>query len=732
MAEALGVVASIVQVAGAGLQLSKTLYLYADGVATADRRLRDIAKEIKLTSCVVEELGNVFKNDETAALISNNALKTANETIRECSAVFAEIEITLKKSKKNTFGRLMLPFRDAKIELLRSHIDKLKSTLQLLMQVLTHAYHVASQKLDRETEAKEREEIRQLLQRRNDCTEKYERSLRSFDGDIRRTTDDTTQSATDNADVHSFHDSGVSVAAIGRSMTATALASCVQHVRSLLKDLETLQENLRASSNGDDQSQHYQNLTNSYLRARGSLDHVLAGSMQKSNDKADCARRDDESYAPRRVHGSTSRSRSREGRRSEKWEQAAKASRVAQAVEAFRSRNTGAWTSARSQRLATSAIGAAGIEGLIDRDLEKHEKRHVAESALGGLLANRVANGSRSRSRVRQGRSTAQSRSRSRSLFPRSRSRSRRGAWTSDHLPRDRDGNRAIDRLEDLEPPPPQRRVMDLQPALNKAAAPMVVSPKPSPSPLIYDRPNVDFTPFGDDIFADHQAASLGKKKQRGDDLNYRGSASVHDTQGVNGPHTGQDVSDIRRHPRKALVQTEGSSFEPDKNASDSEPAPDGLLDSTLPKDHIRGFVDERWELGERNSVSTPPAAKSSPSPPRIRPPITYGEGIPLGQFNASSSNVLEEKSQYAASQSELVHGHRRRHYSDRIDIASDDSDEEAAAGWAAIRMAEERERSEIEEPRGPALLFNSYSSCNYPQVDEVDALLRKWTVNLN
>ncbi|KAJ4378552.1 hypothetical protein N0V86_006258 [Didymella sp. IMI 355093] len=557
MAEALGVVASIVQVAGAGLQLSKTLYLYADGVATADRRLRDIAKEIKLTSRVIEELGNLFKNDETAALISNNALKTANETMRECSTVFAEIENTLKKSKNNTFGRLMLPFRDAKIELLRSHIDKLKSTLQLLMQVLTHAYHVASQKLDRETEAKEREKIRQLLQRRNGCTEKYQRSIRSFYEDTIRTTDDTTQSATDNADVHLLHDPIVSVAAIGHSMTATALASCVQHVRSLLKDLETLQENLRASSNGDDQSQHYQNLTNSGY-------------------------------------------------------------------------------------------------------------------------------------------------------------------------------NLAIDHLKDLTPMPQARQPgMDLQPALNRAAAPMVISPKPSP--LIYDRPNVDFTPFGDDIFADHQAASISKKNQRGDDLNDRSSVSVYDTQGVISPHTGQDVSDIRRNPRKALVQTEDSSFEPDKNASDSEPASDRLLDYTLPKDHIRCFVDEGWALGERNSVPTPPAVKSSPdrrsynpSPQRIRPPITYGS-ISLGHFNASSSNVLNERSQYAASQSELVLGHRRRHYSDRIDIASNDSDVEAGADLASLRMAEGQER--IEEARGRTGLLRSYS---YAQVDEVDALLRKWTVILN
>tara|TARA_R110002003_G_scaffold1577_3_gene23235 strand:- start:1123 stop:2895 length:1773 start_codon:yes stop_codon:yes gene_type:complete len=131
-----------------------------------------------------------------------------------------------------------------------------------------------------------------------------------------------------------------------------------------------------------------------------------------------------------RRYDSRSRSRSRGGRKSEKWEQAAKAALVAGAVEAFRSRKVaGPWTGEKGQRIATAALGAAGIDGLIDRDPEKHEKRHVVESALGGLAASRLANGSRSRSRAR-GRDDSRSpdgrsRSRSRSIFGRSRSRGR-------------------------------------------------------------------------------------------------------------------------------------------------------------------------------------------------------------------------------------------------------------------------------------------------------------------
>ncbi|KAI8941312.1 hypothetical protein NX059_002539 [Plenodomus lindquistii] len=149
----------------------------------------------------------------------------------------------------------------------------------------------------------------------------------------------------------------------------------------------------------------------------------------------------DSDYDHRSRYDSRSRSRSRGGRKSEKsekWEQAAKAALVAGAVEAFRSRKEpGAWTGAKGQRVATAALGAAGIDSLVDKDPKKHGKRHVAESALGGLVASRLANGSRSRSRARgrsdsRSPSPARSRSRSRSIFGRSRSRGRSASRDGD------------------------------------------------------------------------------------------------------------------------------------------------------------------------------------------------------------------------------------------------------------------------------------------------------------
>ncbi|RMZ66073.1 hypothetical protein GMOD_00005140 [Pyrenophora seminiperda CCB06] len=272
MAETIGLIASVLQLAGTGLKLSQALYEYADAVASADRRIRDIAKEVRLTSFVIEELGSVFRQDETASVISENAVQTANETIEECSVFFAEIEVTLNKSKKGKLGRLLLPFRDSKIELLRSHIDKLKSTLQLLMQVLTHAYQVWSKKIDRKTEEKERAELKRLLENKKNSTKRWEESLRNFSISDSSTAVDDEERSIDEKDGSAF-----GMATIGSTMTCDTLADCVDSIQTLLKDIQMLEQAMASNSRGDDHSENHQRAVGSYFRARSQLDSILLG-----------------------------------------------------------------------------------------------------------------------------------------------------------------------------------------------------------------------------------------------------------------------------------------------------------------------------------------------------------------------------------------------------------------------------------------------------------------------
>ncbi|KAL2834534.1 hypothetical protein BJY01DRAFT_83948 [Aspergillus pseudoustus] len=104
------------------------------------------------------------------------------------------------------------------------------------------------------------------------------------------------------------------------------------------------------------------------------------------------------SYSPSPTRGSHQR-----GKSEARIAQAVKAALTAGAVEAFRARKEpGDWSGAKGKRVLTAAIAAGGTDGLVDRNPDKHSKRHILESTLAGLATNRVVNGSRSRSRSRK------------------------------------------------------------------------------------------------------------------------------------------------------------------------------------------------------------------------------------------------------------------------------------------------------------------------------------------
>jgi hypothetical protein len=281
MAEIIGLVASVVQLADAGLKLSSALYQYADGVASADRRIKNIANEVKLTSFVIQELGSIFEQNKTADLISGNAIITAKETIKECDTVFTEIKVIVDKTKSGKMGRLMLPFRDNKIELLRSQIDKLKSTLQLLMQVLIFAQQVSSNKLSYEAEAEQRKEIIQLRKIAKEAAKKYEKSRRSFSiSDDGTAVNDDERSLKEGDGFVSPSDLLKAASSISSTINPETLATCVNHVRNLLVDIETLQLALARKVDGDDHSDHHQKAIGSYFIARSHLDSVLLGNSK--------------------------------------------------------------------------------------------------------------------------------------------------------------------------------------------------------------------------------------------------------------------------------------------------------------------------------------------------------------------------------------------------------------------------------------------------------------------
>ncbi|KAK1757611.1 hypothetical protein QBC47DRAFT_161483 [Echria macrotheca] len=125
----------------------------------------------------------------------------------------------------------------------------------------------------------------------------------------------------------------------------------------------------------------------------------------------------------RRSSGSSTTSRSKGGKSdaASKIQKAAMASLIAGATEAFRvSKEPGGWKGEKAKRILTAAAGAATIDAA-QKTEKAGTKLGLAESVIGGLVGNRVINGSKKN--IEEDEKTGRSRSRSRA-----RSSSRGGA----------------------------------------------------------------------------------------------------------------------------------------------------------------------------------------------------------------------------------------------------------------------------------------------------------------
>ncbi|KAI1115401.1 hypothetical protein F5Y14DRAFT_440686 [Nemania sp. NC0429] len=142
------------------------------------------------------------------------------------------------------------------------------------------------------------------------------------------------------------------------------------------------------------------------------LEHALSAAGLGSAIKALTGGEPDKDshYESRSSRGSPDSRRSRDTP-SARIQKAAKASLIAGAAEAFRvAKEPGGWKGEKMKRVLTAAAGAATIDAA--HDPTKDGKRHLVESVIGGLVGNRVLNGSRKD--IEEDRSTGRSRSRSR------------------------------------------------------------------------------------------------------------------------------------------------------------------------------------------------------------------------------------------------------------------------------------------------------------------------------
>ncbi|PWY90372.1 hypothetical protein BO94DRAFT_623167 [Aspergillus sclerotioniger CBS 115572] len=176
MAELIGLISSIIGIAGAGLTLAQKLHDYGDGVSGSSRRAQQIASYVRTTAICIEEVGSVLEEERVSdrVIVSRNALDTVRDIVGQCDGLFEQIEAALRSTGSgNGMGRLLFPFRESRVVLMQSDLERLKTTLQLLMQVVVYARVRAVQS---EYQPRQRQLVEELIALRRQAMDTYERS----------------------------------------------------------------------------------------------------------------------------------------------------------------------------------------------------------------------------------------------------------------------------------------------------------------------------------------------------------------------------------------------------------------------------------------------------------------------------------------------------------------------------------------------------------------------------
>lgn len=150
--ELLGIIASVVQIADVGARLSVKLCTFSHKIKHADENIRNISNDVALTCSVLRELGDNLKKDEESKLCSNHAVQTAESAVNECRRVFTDLEAALDVkalerggdlTTRGVFKRIGRGIKfsmvESQIELLRTNLERLKSTLLLMLNVIIYA-----------------------------------------------------------------------------------------------------------------------------------------------------------------------------------------------------------------------------------------------------------------------------------------------------------------------------------------------------------------------------------------------------------------------------------------------------------------------------------------------------------------------------------------------------------------------------------------------------------------
>ena len=171
--EVVAAAASILAIAGAGIQISTKLITFADQIGTAPKRIQAVGTDVSITAGTLQQLGELMEKPpkrNSAGMFWSDQVRNIEASSIECKDIFDQLEgifckasqqlreiykrdkstakshATPPKIKLSKMERIKWPFLQPSIERLQSALRDAKGTLTLILQVvhLRHAQITAS------------------------------------------------------------------------------------------------------------------------------------------------------------------------------------------------------------------------------------------------------------------------------------------------------------------------------------------------------------------------------------------------------------------------------------------------------------------------------------------------------------------------------------------------------------------------------------------------------------
>ena len=147
MADPFSIAGGCIALATTAIKLAETLFEYTKSVREAGKLLRPVAEHVQLTSTVLNSIGSVIDGPEVKQIFTDALLQDTNKALAGCRRAFGDLDdfvrMKFKKDQKgalSTSSRLLFSIRQKELDVLQAHLERFKSSLDLILGVLNLAF----------------------------------------------------------------------------------------------------------------------------------------------------------------------------------------------------------------------------------------------------------------------------------------------------------------------------------------------------------------------------------------------------------------------------------------------------------------------------------------------------------------------------------------------------------------------------------------------------------------